>query len=104
MTYGLLFGVVVTYLFMYYVQPHLDIWMEVYRTKKAIYLEKEKLRLEVIKCKVVRRYPEINSSQGDTVVQGFQYNDMEECYNDEINVDEEDEQIEDRTIGYKLNR
>jgi len=102
MVTGLVIGVVVTYLFMQCVQPYIEIWLEVYRTNKALCIEKGKLRLEVIRCKVIRRYPELTTVQGNTVIEGFQYVGDDTCDYDEQEQDEHDELVEDRIIGYKL--
>jgi hypothetical protein len=99
MEYILLGTVVSTYLFLTHVQPYLELRFEVHKNKSTIKLEREHLLLEADKCEVMRAYPEMYKEQGNTVVEGFQFNSDEEIAIEEV----EEEEIEDKKIGYKLN-
>ena len=105
MSYLLVLSMVLTYLFINYAQPVLDVMYEVFKNEKTFDLELQQLKLQTQKYDVMRKYPEMYKESADNVV-GFRYEQPEEYYDDsEL---EEEYDVEDKImtkseniIGYK---
>lgn len=93
MEYTLL-GVVVTYMFIMHGQPYLELLFEYVKHEVSSTLEWRQLGLEQHKMDIMRKYPEMHKEVCNTVVEGFQYEPEEECFDDDYD-------DEGKKIGYK---
>lgn len=88
-TTGLLLGIIIGALSMQYLIPYFDTLFDMYQIKQAEIATEYNLNMEIMKCEVMRSYPELKensagSNYEQTNVIGFEY-----C------PDEEDEYYED---------
>jgi len=111
MGYLILVAVVITYIFMHYIEPRLNVYHELFVKRKS--LDARLIDIEIVRlnheigaeeCILVRKYPELKQSGEPCNRIGFEYNDYpseEELCEEDVEWDEEDEDYEDKLKSMK---